>query len=503
MTPTAINRIVIVGGGTAGWMAAASLSHFLRNRPTTVHLVEAPNVPTVGVGEATLPGIRNFNAQLGIDEVDFIRKTQASFKLGIRFQDWAREGVSFFHPFADYGTTLGGADFHQCVTQARNTGSSIDIGTYSLPTQLAEKGRFAQPNPEPQHPLLDYKYAFHFDALLYAAYLRDHAIANGVDHIQGLVTTVNQNSDSGYITSLALDNGATIEGDLFVDCSGFRGLLIEGALQTGYEDWSHWLPVDSAFAVGTKNVGEPAPYTLSTARKAGWTWRIPLQHRTGNGYVYSSKFCSDDEARQLLVDTVQGDMLAEPRKLSFTTGLRKKFWNKNCIALGLSSGFLEPLESTSISLIQTGLSKLLMFFPEHGFNDADIQEANRLARIEMERIRDFLILHYHPNQRSEGELWEYCRNMEIPTTLAEKIDLFQHRGHLVTRELESFQLASWVSIFDGMGIRPSTSNLAASELNPEELRATLSSMGENIAKLADGAPTHAEFISRHCAAPAE
>ena len=502
MIANRIERIVIVGGGTAGWMAAASLSHFLQYRGTAIELIEAPNVPTVGVGEATIPGTRNFNAPLGIDEIDFIKKTRATFKLGIEFRDWRRNGHRFFHPFAGYGAPLGGVDFHHYFQYALQQQPELELGNFCLPTVMARDYRFAQPQPNPEQALADYKYAFHFDAILYAAYLRDYALANGVKHTQGLVTDVTLDAHSGFITAVSLDSGQQRQGELFIDGSGFRGLLIEQALHTGYEDWSHWLPVNRALAVGSEATSAPPPYTVSSAREAGWQWRIPLQHRIGNGYVYCSDFCSDDQAYATLTANIDEPLLAEPKLLRFTTGLRKKFWNKNCVALGLASGFLEPLESTSIALIQTGLSKLLMLFPDNGFREPDISEANRMARLEMERIRDFLILHYHANQRGDGELWHYCRSMAIPDALAHKIALFRHRGHLVQHELESFALGSWISIFYGMGWIPEHCDLQAQQAPLPELMQTLQSMQTGIARIAAAAPAHADFIQRHCPANA-
>ena len=498
-----IGRIVIVGGGTAGWMAASALARHRRGTGTSIRLIESPDVPTVGVGEATLPGIRDFNQYLGIDEVDFVRKTQATFKLGIEFCDWHVEGASFFHPFAGFGATLSGIDFHHCLHRARESDPDIDLAAHCLPIRMAELGRFAQPHPEPEHPLADYKYAFHFDALLYAAYLRDYAVDNDVVHTQGLVVDVGLDSDSGFIESVRLESGETVAADLFVDCTGFAGLLIEKALATGYENWSHWLPVNHALAVASRAAGNPRPCTLSTARAAGWQWRIPLQHRIGNGYVYSAQYCDDDSARETLLSGLDGEPLGEPRLLRFTTGLRKKFWNRNCVALGLASGFLEPLESTSISLIQTGLTKLLTFFPYDGFNDADIAEANRLARLEMERIRDFIILHYCLNRRTDGELWEYCRNMPLPDELQHKIDVFRERGHLVAYEMESFQLPSWLSVFFGHRAYPAHCDVRAAELPPEDLVDTLAGMRDTIARAAEAAPPHERFIARHCAAGAD
>ena len=503
MNTPAVSRIAIVGGGTAGWMAAASLAHYLDGDDVTIRLIESPDVPTVGVGEATLPGIRDFNQHLGIDEVDFIRKTQATFKLGIRFDDWHSRRTSFFHPFAGFGAPLDGIDFHHCFYRIRNNGEDIELADHCLPIAMAGLGRFAQPHPEPQHPLADYKYAFHFDALLYAAYLRDYAINAGVGHSRGLVVDVHQNSETGFIESLLLDTDETVGADLFIDCTGFAGVLIERTLETGYEDWSHWLPVDRAQAVGSRIVSDPQPYTLSTARTAGWQWRIPLQHRVGNGYVYCSDYCDDDAAAAALLDAVEGEPLGDPRTLRFTTGLRRKFWNRNCVALGLASGFLEPLESTSISLIQTGLSKLLMFYPHNGFNKADTAEANRLARLEMERIRDFIILHYCTNQRTDGDLWAYCRNMELPDELAHKIDVFRERGHLVEYPMESFQLPSWLSIFDGQRIRPRHRDVRAERLPREDLSRALGRMRDTIGRAAQAAPSHAGFIARHCAAEAD
>ena len=503
MNLSKIDHIVIVGGGTAGWMAAASLARQLQDTSTSIRLIESPDVPTVGVGEATLPGIRDFNRFLGIDEVDFIRKTQASFKLGIRFADWHVAGQSFFHPFAGFGASLGGIEFHHCLERAKEADPGLELAAHCLPVSMAEKGRFAQPHPDPEHPLADYKYAFHFDALLYAAYLRDYAVQNGVTHSRGLVVDVRLDAESGFVESLRLESGETVGGDLFIDCTGFAGLLIEKALDTGYENWSHWLPVNRALAVGSVPTLDPQPYTLSTARDAGWQWRIPLQHRVGNGYVYSARYCGDEQARETLLANIDGEPLGEPRMLRFTTGLRRKFWNRNCVALGLASGFLEPLESTSISLIQTGLTKLLMFYPHNGFNDADTAEANRLARLEMERIRDFIILHYCLNRRSDGELWEYCRNMTLPDELQHKIDVFRERGHLVAYEMESFELSSWLSIFYGHRLVPRHYDIRAARFPRQDLISTLSDMRQTVEQAAEAAPAHADFIARHCAADAD
>ena len=502
MQPDRITQIVIVGGGTAGWMAAAGLAKSLESRDIGITLVESPDVPTVGVGEATLPGIRDFNAHLDIDEVDFLRKTQATFKLGIEFRDWSEQGARFFHPFADYGVPLSGIEFHQCFNRARETEPGLRLADHNLPIALAGQNRFAQPHPDPEHPLADFKYAFQFDAILYAGYLRDYSTAAGVTHVQDRVVDVLLDPEHGFISEIRLESGQGLAGELFVDCTGFGGLLIEKALATGYEEWTHWLPVDRALAVGSVSTPNPAPYTVSAARPGGWQWRIPLQHRIGNGYVYSSQYCSDDEAHETLLANLPSEALGEPKPLRFTTGIRKKFWNRNCVALGLSSGFLEPLESTSISLIQTGISKLLKFFPDRGFHGPDIDEANRIARLEMERIRDFLILHYCANRRNSGELWEYCRNMALPDPLRHKIDVFRHRGHLVEYDVESFRLASWLSIFYGMGWTPAHCDVRAAGLPAAELSSALKNIRNTVAAAATAAPLQSEFIAKHCAAPA-
>ena len=498
-----IQRVVIVGGGTAGWMAAAGLCDVLAaSRIDQITLIESPDVPSVGVGEATIPGIRNFNAHLGIDEIEFIKKTKATFKLGIRFDAWTREGDTFFHPFSNYGSPIHGVDFHQCVNTASRHVDGLSLADFSLPTEFARQGRFAQPPENISNPLADYKYAFHLDAILYAGLLREYATQRNLEHIQDLVSEVILDPESGHIKNLKLESGKVIEGDLFIDCTGFRGVLIEQAMKTGYEDWSGWLPVDRAVAVGSISDQEPAPFTVASAREAGWTWRIPLQHRYGNGYVYSSNYCSVDEAINTLLENIDEELLSEPKHFRFTAGRRKKFWNKNCIALGLAGGFLEPLESTSISLIQTGISRLLMFFPDHGFNSADIEEANRLAELEAVNIRDFLILHYCLNQRDQHPFWRDIKEITLPDSLKHKIDLYRHRGHVVQYELESFQPASWISIYNGMGVRPAYVDPRAEQLPAEQTLVYLRQMRQTILDNAAQAPKHSEFIAKHCSAAA-
>ncbi|HTF84955.1 MAG TPA: tryptophan halogenase family protein [Cellvibrio sp.] len=500
MNGTRINRIVIVGGGTAGWMAAASLARFFEGKPGNILLIESEQIGTVGVGEATIPGIRAFNLSLGIDEIDFIKKTNATFKLGIEFRNWYQKGATFFHPFADYGLPLNGVEFHHYLARLRAAGEAVDIADYSFPIQLARRGHFAQPHEKPPTPLADYGYAYHFDAALYAAYLRDYAVARGVVRMEGKVASVKLRSQDGFIESVMMEDGAEIAGQLFIDCSGFRGLLIEEALDTGYDDWRCWLPCDRAVAIQSELIGEPTPYTRTTAHEAGWQWRIPLQHRTGNGYVYSSRFITDEQARLTLLTHLDGAPIKQPRQFDFVTGRRKKIWNKNCFALGLASGFLEPLESTSISLIQTGISKLLQFFPDTSFNPHDITEVNRLHHHEFERIRDFLILHYKATDRSDTEFWRFCQAMPIPDSLAHKMQVYESRGHVVMYEPEAFEKESWVTMYMGFHRYARRYDERADNISLADLKSQLARMRQMIQVAADQAMTHGHFIARHCAA---
>lgn len=495
-----LNQLIILGGGTAGWMAAAALSHHLQGSPVRIQLVESSAVGTVGVGEATLPGLRNFNASLGIDERAFIRATNATFKLGIRFEGWAGQSSDIFHPFSDYGAPIAGTPFHQWFYRARALG--LDVGAlheYSFSAMLADQQRFAQPHADPGNPLADYKYAFHFDATAYAAFLRRYAEARGVERVDDRLTSVVKDPENGHLQALRLESGLELAGDFFIDCSGFRSLLLGDALSVPFEDWSHWLPVDGAYAVAAEPAPELRPYTRAIARDGGWQWQIPLQHRTGNGYVFASRFMDESRVVEDLMAGLEGAATGSPNRLRFTTGRRQKFWEKNCVALGLASGFLEPLESTSIALIQTGLSRLLMFLPLAGINAAEVEEANRTAQIEMERIRDFLILHYCRNGR-QGPLWEYCRNMPLPDSLSQKIALFESRGHLQQRELESFEPASWLTFYEGFGVAPCQLDPAVLNASADDIARALASMRGQIASAANQPLSHAAFIARHCAA---
>ena len=494
-----IRRIAIIGGGSAGWMAAAALSQAV-GRGCRIDLVESDAIGTVGVGEATIPPIKLFNARLGLDENDFIRHTQGSFKLGIQFVDWGRAGHRYFHPFGQYGRDFDVVPLHQYWLDARRRGTAGPLDEYSMAWGAAAAGRFDQPQRDPRRIQSTYDYAYHFDAGLYARYLRGYAEQRGVHRTEGRVVDVRLDGESGFIDSVLLESGTELSADLFIDCSGFRGLLIEGALETGFDPWTHWLPCDRAVAVGCTSVGEFTPYTRSTAREAGWQWRIPLQHRVGNGYVYCSRHISDDEAAAKLLANLDGEPLAEPRPLRFTTGCRRQFWNRNCVAIGLAAGFMEPLESTSLHLIQTGITRLLALFPDRRFDPLGIHEYNRVTRLEWERIRDFLILHYHLTERRDSELWRECAAMQVPETLQYRIDHFARYGRLVAEGLELFQNNSWLAVHIGQFNHPREPDPMVDQRELADADRLLESVRRVIREAAEVMPTHAEFIRRHCAA---
>ena len=492
-----IRTVVIVGGGTAGWMTAAALSNSLQHG-CAITLIESDDIGTVGVGEATIPPIKLFNQMLGIDENDFLRHVRGSFKLGIQFVDWAHLGNRYFHPFGTYGRPFDIVNIHHHWQQAREQGLASALDDYCMAWAAADAGRFALPSTDARNVLSTYDYAYHFDASLYAGYLREYSQRRRVTRVEGKVAGVVLHGDSGFVTSIKLEDGRDFPADLFIDCSGFRGLLIEGALKTGYQDWTHWLPCDRAWAVPCA-VHEFTPYTRSTARTAGWQWRIPLQHRTGNGHVYSSRFMADDEARQILLANLDGEALAEPRLLRFVTGRRNLFWNRNVVAIGLSSGFMEPLESTSIHLIQAGIAKLLALFPDREFDPVVSNEYNRIACNEFERIRDFLILHYHLGSRDDSEMWRYCAHMAIPETLQYKIEHFRRYGRLIPGEMDLFGAASWLAVHIGQLNLPRRPDPLI-RYRDLDSQAWLARMRTAMAAAAAQLPTHRQYIDLHCKA---
>ncbi len=496
----ALRSIVIVGGGTAGWMTAAALVNSVQAN-CTITLIESDEIGTVGVGEATIPPIRTFNETLGIAENDFIRATQGSFKLGIQFVDWGKTNHSYFHPFGTYGRNFDIVSMHHYWLEAHKKGVAPDLDDLCMAWAAAKRGKFAQPAPDPRNVLSTFDYAYHFDAGLYARFLRGYAEQRGVTRIEGKISGVSQVGETGFVESVTLEGGKTIEGDLFIDCSGFRGLLIEGALETGYQDWTHWLPCDRAMAVPCEKAGEFTPYTRSTAREAGWQWRIPLQHRTGNGYVYCSNFLSDDEAAAKLLANLDGKALADPKPLRFTTGRRNLFWNKNVIAIGLSGGFMEPLESTSIHLIQAGISKLLALFPDRDFDPMVTDEYNRIAINEFERIRDFIILHYKLTERTDTELWRYCGAMDVPDTVTWKIEHFRRYGRLLARDADLFGAPSWLAVHIGQGNIPEGTDPLLDHRGRDGVE-WLGKLEAALGRAADQMPTHAQYIAQNCAAPA-
>jgi tryptophan 7-halogenase len=490
-----LDKIVIIGGGTAGWMTAAALSHMLGGQNIAITLVESDEIGTVGVGEATVPHIRFFNARLGIDEADFMARTKATYKLGIEFKNWGKLGDSYIHPFGAFGHDIGGVGFHHHWTRLRQAGDVGSLQDFSLPIAMCHANKFAHPDPDPASLLSTYSYAFQFDAGLYAAYLRDYSIARGVKRIEGKVTEVVQDGQNGFVTGVKLDKGQAIEGQLFVDCSGFRGLLIEEALQTGYEDWSAWLPCDRAVAVPCETVLPITPYTRATAQAAGWTWRIPLQHRTGNGHVFCSSYTDNDQALDCLLGQLDSTPTAQPRFLSFKTGKRVKQWNKNVVAIGLSAGFLEPLESTSIHLIQLAIGRLLEFFPDCDFDPLAATEYNRLMDLEYTRVRDFLILHYHATTRTDTPFWDYVRTMSIPDSLAYKMDLFKARGLVVNYKDGMFLDASWLAVYFGQNVIPLGFDPRASATDPAVSLAALSMYKADCLASMARLPSHGDFLA--------
>jgi tryptophan halogenase len=496
-----IGKVLIVGGGTAGWMAASILLRTL-GKGYRLQLVESDDIGTVGVGEATIPSIRNFNLMCGIDEDDFVRATQATFKLGIEFKDWGAEGEAYIHGFGVVGRDTGLVDFHHYWVKQHLRGKAGPLADYTVSLQACAHNKFARPTDAEKaaNPMLGHlAHAFHFDAGLFARFLRQRCEALGVQRTEGRIGSVQTDPGNGFVRSVTLDDGSVHEADFFIDCSGFRGLLIEQTLHSGYEDWSEWLPCDSALAVPCESVRPLLPYTRATARQAGWQWRIPLQSRIGNGHVYCSRYLSQDEATATLLKNLDGPALAEPRLLRFVTGRRRKFWNKNVVAIGLASGFLEPLESTSIHLIQSALLRLVRFFPNREFDEADADEYNRQQATEFEQIRDFIILHYHANRRP-GAFWQRCREMAVPQSLQHKMALFKANARLFRHNNELFGEGGWLQVMVGQGLRPRGYDPLVDNTDEDAIAAMMANLKAVVADTARRMPTHEDFITRHCKA---
>lgn len=492
-----VQKVVIAGGGTAGWVAAAALAQQL-GRLIEITLVESDDIGTVGVGEATIPTVQAFHKLLALDEREFMRATQGTFKLGIAFEHWARQGDRYIHSFGSIGKSTWMADFHNVWLEAKSKGFGGELGDYCFELQAAEADKFYTSDSSPMN------YAYHFDAGLYARYLRGYGEARGVKRIEGKISRVEQNAATGFVDALVLETGERVPGDLFIDCTGFRGLLIEQTLKAGWEDWGQWLAMDSALAVQTASNDEMLPYTRSIARQAGWQWRIPLQHRVGNGLVYSSEHLTQEEARETLVKNLDAKPLFEPRLIRFRTGRRRKIWDKNCISMGLSSGFLEPLESTSIHLIMIGVTRLIQLFPFFGCTPALIERYNDLSRNEFERIRDFIILHYKLTERDDTVFWRQCRDMEIPETLKERIALFLERGFAYQAPGDLFRVDSWVQVMLGQRVKPQGRHLIGRMMGDDaQLKKALDSLKANISAAVAKLPRHKDFVQSYCPAQPE
>lgn len=491
-----IKKVVIVGGGTAGWMSAALLKKVL-GQSIDIELVEAEAIGRIGVGEATIPPIRHVNEVLGIDEADFIRATKATIKLGIQFEHWGETKGAYFHTFGTQGKGLAFCAFQHFWTRAKQQGIVSSLWDYDLNHYCIQANKFAP--IKTKDPLLEMNYAYHFDAALYAVYLREYSEQRGVTRTEGVVDNVQRHADTGAVESLTLKTGALIEGDLFLDCSGLRGLLIQKTLQTGFDDWGHWLPCNKAVAVPSERFVKTLTYTRAIAHSIGWQWRIPLQHRNGNGLVYSSEYCSDDEAAQILLRNLESPALSEPNFITFNTGRCRQQWNHNVIAVGLASGFLEPLESTSIHLIQSAIVRLIKYFPHTGISDAARAEFNRQSKAEYEQVRDFIILHYHTNNRKDHSFWERLRNMEVPESLAQKIDVFRAVGAIHRDPDDLFHEPSWLQVLVGQGVIPQDYHPLANNITVEQLQEMLNNIKKIKQSPIDKIPTHDEFLQQVCA----
>lgn len=491
-------KIVILGGGTAGWMTAAALAHILSDQVKSITLIESEQIGTVGVGEATIPHLRYFNQRLNIDEHEFMRRTSATYKMGIEFINWGKKGDSYIHPFGDFGAAADGIPFYHYWLKAKTHQHPHPLFDYSFPVVAARQKRFDYPSSDPASLLSTYSYAFHIDASQYAVFLREFC-GTAVKRVEGKVKQVEQHHTSGDISCIHLEDGQIIEGDFFIDCSGFRALLIEQTLHSGFENWSQWLPCDRALAVPTEKVDEPLPYTKAIAQNAGWQWHIPLQHRTGNGHVFASAFMSKEDAHKVLVNNLDAPMLADVNSLQFTAGRRQCGWVNNCVAIGLSSGFLEPLESTSIYLIQASIMKLVELFPSRAQYASQRDEFNRQLQVEYERIRDFLILHYHATERQDTEFWRYCKHMVPPTSLQEKMQAFKECAYVERYDNGLFLVPSWVAVYIGQGIIPARHHAALEHLSSEELELGLTHLRRDIVSAVTQLPMHADAITKHAA----
>ncbi|MGR6330374.1 tryptophan halogenase family protein [Sphingomonas sp. XXL09] len=503
MNEHAIRRVVIVGGGTAGWMAAAAFARFLNNGYTQVTLVESEEIGIVGVGEATIPPIIEFNRMLGIDENAFLAATGGTFKLGIEFRNWGGLGEAYFHPFGTHGQDLQGVHFHQLWLRERARRELPDIATWSMSAVAAALGKFGRANDQARSPVRDLRYAFHFDASLYARYLRAYAEQAGIQRVEGRIVSVATNGETGHVERLTLDSGDWLEGDLFIDCSGFRGLLIEEAMHAGYESYARWLPCDRAVAVpcALPDPREPDPFTRATARAAGWQWRIPLQHRMGNGLVYCSDYLSDDDAEAQLLASLEGEQLGTPRHLRFEAGRRRESWRGNVVALGLAGGFIEPLESTSIHLVQTGIQRLIALFPDRRFDPAERDEFNRQMKEQYEDTRDFIILHYKATRRDDTPFWNRVRTMPIPDSLERKLNLWRGKGRLFRDGHELFSTPSWVAVCLGQGIVPTGWEPAVDALDEDKVAHAMEQMRRGYHDTALRLPTHGDFLRQAAPSP--
>ncbi|HWF98853.1 MAG TPA: tryptophan halogenase family protein [Steroidobacteraceae bacterium] len=493
MNDRRIRSLAIVGGGTAGWMAAAALSKSLAGMGVRLRLIESARIDPIGVGEATIPPIMDFIRQLGIDEGDLVREIKATYKLGIGYRDWTRDGHFYFHPFGPAGPGIGNVPFQAYWLKMLLEGKAERLEEYSIQAAAALRGRFARPVHAPNTPLNKITYALHFDAGRFARYLRGYAEARGVLRTEGCVRDVLLRDSDGFVDSLTLESGEIVSADLFIDCSGFPGLLIEGALRTGYQDWSRWLPCDRAVIVHSERAAQPNPYTLVTAREAGWQWQIPLQHRDGNGYIYSGGFSGDDAAAERLLGTLDGRAVSEPIALRFRPGRRKAAWSRNVVALGLAAGFLEPLEATSIHLIQRGIAMLLKFFPDRDFATADIDRYNRILESEFSGVRDFLLMHYSQTERA-GSFWQHCRDIPLTDSLREKLELFRSHGRILREETELFPVLSWLSVMVGQNIIPRRYDPLVDGVDPHKIQSRLEELRSSVRDCVAAMPPHWEFI---------